>query len=274
MERPASTKSLIDMRGVAKRFRVRGGTSLFTAVENIDLSIEDGEFVAIVGPSGCGKSTLLNLVAGLDSASSGTVSVDGHAVEGKIEPGVGYLFQRDALLPWKTVQSNVELPLVFRKTPAETRKALVKKWLAHVGLSGFETYYPHQLSGGMRKRVSLAATFVYDPRILLMDEPFSALDVQTRNLMENELLELWQENRKTVIFVTHDLEEAIALADRVVVFTANPGTIKREFKIDLPRPRNVNEVRFDEKFRRLHAEIWEALREEVSRSYARQLSGQ
>jgi NitT/TauT family transport system ATP-binding protein len=272
MPRAVTQSPLIEMKDVAKRYRVTGGAS-FSAVENINLSINESEFVAIVGPSGCGKSTLLNLVAGLDTASTGNVSVGGREVGGKIEPDVGYLFQRDALLPWKTVYANVELPLVFRRVEAERRKALVKKWLARVGLAGFENYYPHQLSGGMRKRVSLAATFVYDPRILLMDEPFSALDVQTRNLMENELLDLWQENRKTVLFVTHDLEEAIALADRVVVFTANPGTIKREFKINLRRPRNVNEIRFDEEFRRLHEEIWEALREEVSRSYARQLSG-
>jgi NitT/TauT family transport system ATP-binding protein len=224
----------------------------------------------VVGPSGCGKSTLLNMIAGLDPATDGEATIGGRRLGNAVEPDVGYLFQKDALLPWKTVRANVELPLIFRKWPAERRDGLVADWIARVGLAGFETYYPYQLSGGMRKRVSLAATFVYSPRILLMDEPFSALDVQTRNLMENELLELWQEHRKTVLFVTHDLEEAISLADRVVVMTANPGMVKREFTIDLGRPRNVNEIRFDDRFRRMHEEIWDALREEVARSYAKQ----
>jgi NitT/TauT family transport system ATP-binding protein len=260
---------LIVLQQVAKRFPAPRGSEPFTAVRNIDLSVQEGEFVAVVGPSGCGKSTLLNMIAGLDSASEGRITVGGQAVLGDVRDDVGYLFQKDALLPWKTVQANVELPLVFRRMPGN-HASLARDWLFRVGLSGFERNFPHQLSGGMRKRVALAATFVYGPRILLMDEPFSALDVQTRNLMENELLELWRENRKTVLFVTHDLEEAISLADRVVVLTANPGEVKKEFRIDLGRPRNVNEIRFDERFRSLHEEIWEALREEVARSYALQ----
>jgi NitT/TauT family transport system ATP-binding protein len=260
---------LIVLEQVAKRFSGPKGSAPFTAVQDIGLTVDEGEFVAVVGPSGCGKSTLLNLIAGLDSASEGKISVAGQAVRGAVRDDVGYLFQKDALLPWKTVQANVELPLVFRRLPGDHAR-LARDWLARVGLSGFERNFPHQLSGGMRKRVALAATFVYGPRILLMDEPFSALDVQTRNLMENELLELWRENRKTVLFVTHDLEEAIALADRVVVMTANPGRVKKAFRIDLGRPRNVNEIRFEERFRSLHEEIWEALREEVSRSYALQ----
>ncbi len=260
------------LRGAAKRFRVTPDGKEFTAVENVDLDVADGEFVALVGPSGCGKSTLLNLIAGLDAASAGSVQVDGRPVNGKLQPQVGYLFQRDALLPWKTVQANVELPLIFRRLPVNHAR-IARDSLARVGLAGFERNFPHQLSGGMRKRVALAATFVYGPRILLMDEPFSALDVQTRNLMENELLELWQDHRKTVLFVTHDLEEAISLADRVVVLTANPGSVKCQFQIDLPRPRNVDEVRLEENFRLIHAEIWAALRGEVNRSYAQQLAG-
>ena len=268
--RPSPT---IELRGVTRQFRVAPDTPVFTAVADVDLAVADGEFVSLVGPSGCGKSTLLNLIAGLDTASAGTVTVSGHEVRGQLQRQVGYLFQRDALLPWKTVQANVELPLVFRGMPATQRAPLVAEWIARVGLAGFERHYPHQLSGGMRKRVSLAATFVYQPRILLMDEPFAALDVQTRNLMENELLELWQEHRKTVLFVTHDLEEAISLADRVVVLTANPGSVKCQFPVDLPRPRNVDEVRLQENFRLIHAEIWEALRSEVTRSYASQRAG-
>ena len=260
----------IELSSVAKRFPVKGKSDLFTAVEKVDLAIEEGEFVAVVGPSGCGKSTLLNMIAGLDPASEGAARIEGRTLGNTVERDVGYLFQKDALLPWKTVRANVELPLIFRKTPAGQRPALAAEWIARVGLAGFENYYPHQLSGGMRKRASLAATFVYSPRILLMDEPFSALDVQTRNLMENELLELWQEHRKTVLFVTHDLEEAIALADRVVVLTASPGMVKCEFAVGLGRPRNVNEIKFDSRFRQIHEQIWEALREEVVRSYAKQ----
>ncbi|HEX4369589.1 MAG TPA: ABC transporter ATP-binding protein [Rhodopila sp.] len=263
------TRPLIELEHIARRFPSQSGREPFTAVRDIDLAVDEGEFVAVVGPSGCGKSTLLNMISGLDAPTEGLVRIDGEQVRGSVRHDVGYLFQKDALLPWKTVQANVELPLVFRRLPGD-HAALARDWLARVGLSGFERNFPHQLSGGMRKRVALAATFVYGPRILLMDEPFSALDVQTRNLMENELLELWRQNRKTVLFVTHDLEEAIALADRVVVLTSNPGRVKKQFQIDLGRPRNVNEIRFEERFRALHEEIWEALREEVARSYAAQ----
>jgi NitT/TauT family transport system ATP-binding protein len=263
---------VVALHGVGRNFQIAGGPTL-TAVADVDLVLREGEFVSLVGPSGCGKSTMLNMIAGLDTASAGSVQVDGREVNGVLQRQVGYLFQRDALLPWKTVQANVELPLVFRGMKPAQRAPLVAEWIARVGLRGFEKHYPHQLSGGMRKRVSLAATFVYQPRILLMDEPFSALDVQTRNLMENELLDLWQEHRKSVLFVTHDLEEAISLADRVVVLTAHPGGVKCEFRVDLPRPRNVDEVRLDEKFRLIHAQIWDALRGEVSRSYARQRAG-
>lgn len=269
----AAGAPFILIREACKRFSAVGDREPFVALDSIDLHIRDGEFVALVGPSGCGKSTLLNLIAGLDLATSGEISIQGRPVTGELQPQVGYLFQRDALLPWKTVEGNVELPLRFRNVPQAERRQRVHEWLARVGLAGFERRYPHQLSGGMRKRAALAATFIYNPHILLMDEPFAALDVQTRNLMENELLELWQEHRKTVLFVTHDLEEAISLADRVVVLSANPARVKSVFEVPLARPRNVYEVRFEEAFRRLHEEIWESLRDEVSRSYAKQREG-
>ncbi len=260
----------IELQNVTKRFPQGNTDREFTAVRDVTVTIQTGEFVALVGPSGCGESTLLNLIAGLEAASFGSVKVEGGEVR-KVQTQIGYLFQNDALLPWKTVQENVMLPLIFRREPVVARQAKASEWIARVGLQGFEEYYPHQLSGGMRKRVALAATFVYNPHLLLMDEPFSALDVQTRNLMENELLELCREYTSTIVFVTHDLEEAIALSDRIVVMTASPGMMKSEFTVDLPRPRNVNEIRFDQRFARIHAKIWEELKEEVIRHYWHQL---
>ncbi|GAC1402729.1 MAG: ABC transporter ATP-binding protein [Candidatus Velthaea sp.] len=224
--------------------------------------------MALVGPSGCGKSTSLALIAGLDEPSAGSVRVRGRTVDG-ISDGVGFLFQRDALLPWKTVYENVTFPLTLRGIRGSEAKARVEDWIGRVHLRGFEQSYPHQLSGGMRKRVSLAQTLVYDPEILLMDEPFSALDVQTRNLMEDELLALWQGSGKTVIFVTHDLEEAIALADRVLVMTAGPARVKATYDVTLPRPREVHEVRMDPRFVQLYSAMWSDLRDEVLTSYER-----
>jgi NitT/TauT family transport system ATP-binding protein len=224
--------------------------------------------VALVGPSGCGKSTTLALVSGLDRSSSGSVSVRGTPVDG-ITPGLGFLFQRDALLPWKTVADNVALPLQLRGVKGDEARRRVDEWVGRVGLRGFEASFPYQLSGGMRKRVALAQTLVYDPEILLMDEPFSALDVQTRNLMEAELLELWQGSGKTVIFVTHDLEEAIALADEVIVMTAGPARVKARYEVTLPRPRDIEQVRFDPRFTELYSRMWNDLRDEVLKSYAR-----
>jgi NitT/TauT family transport system ATP-binding protein len=240
----------------------------YTALREVDLAIRPHRFVALVGPSGCGKSTTLALIAGLDVPSAGTVTVRGKPVAG-ISDGVGFLFQRDALLPWKTVRENVGLPLLLRGVRGPEAQERTADFIARVGLRGFEQRYPHELSGGMRKRVALAQTLVYDPEILLMDEPFSALDVQTRNLMEDELLALWQGSGKTVIFVTHDLEEAIALADEVVVMTAGPARIKANYDVDLPRPRNVQEVRFDRRFVDLYAAMWNDLRDEVLESYER-----
>jgi sulfonate transport system ATP-binding protein len=235
----------------------------FTAVRDVSFTVEAGRFVSLVGPSGCGKSTLLGMIAGLVSVSEGRITIGGRPVEGGVPPDIGYLFQRDTLLPWKTALQNVVLPLTIRGTPAADARARALEWMKRVGLSGFEAYYPHQLSGGMRKRVSLATTLIYGPTVLLMDEPFGALDVQTRNMMENELLDLWAETRNTVLFVTHDLEEAIALSDEVIVMTASPGRVKASYPIELARPRNVVEIRFREEFTRLYEQIWQDLRDEV-----------
>jgi NitT/TauT family transport system ATP-binding protein len=234
----------------------------------VDFDVDAERFVALVGPSGCGKSTTLSLVSGLDRASSGVVTVRGKPVDG-ITGEIGFLFQRDALMPWKTVRDNVLLPLQLRGVPRKDALRRAAEWIARVGLRGFEASFPHQLSGGMRKRVSLAQTLVYDPEILLMDEPFSALDVQTRNLMEGELLDLWQGSRKTVMFVTHDLEEAIALSDEVIVMTAGPGRVKVRYDVPLPRPRDIEKIRFEPQFTELYSKMWNDLRDEVLESYAR-----
>ena len=241
----------------------------YVAVKGVNLAAAPGEFVAIVGPTGCGKSTLLNIVAGLKPPAEGRVEIFGQPLTG-LNREAGYLFQADSLFPWKNALENVALGPILRGLPAEEARERARTWLAKVGLKGFEDRYPHQLSGGMKKRVALAQVLILSPKILLMDEPFGALDVQTRQLMENELLALWQEDKKTVLFVTHDLEEAIALADRVVVFSAGPASrIVGDFKIELPRPRDVAEIRLTEGFLKIHREIWGLLRQEVMRAHAR-----
>ena len=213
-------------------------------------------------------------MAGLERPSAGAVRVGGQPVSG-ITRGTSFMFQTDALLPWKTVIANVAMGPLFRGVPRKTALTDAREWLRVVGLAGFENHHPHQLSGGMRKRVSLAAALINEPSILLMDEPFGALDVQTRAIMSNELLTLWDQTRPSVLFVTHDLEEAIALADRVVVMTAGPGTVKAVYDIDLPRPRGaVQEIRFDKRFLELHHEIWASLRDEVERAYIRTTTAQ
>jgi len=245
-----------------------GSGERYTAVKDASLAIAPGEFVSVVGPTGCGKSTLLNVAAGLLAPSSGRVLVDGMALSG-INGKAGYMFQAEALMPWRNAQSNVSAGLQFRGVAATQAASKARDWLARVGLQGFEDRYPHQLSGGMRKRVALAQTLILDPEILLMDEPFSALDIQTRQLMENELLDLWSANRKSVLFITHDLEEAIALSDRVVVLSAGPETHPLgEFVIDLPRPRDVAEIRLSQRFVKLHESIWHVLKGEVLKGYA------
>ncbi|MDQ1486391.1 MAG: sulfonate transport system ATP-binding protein [Actinomycetota bacterium] len=257
----------IELAGVSKRFATPKG-GVYTALRDLDLRVEPGEFCAVVGPTGCGKSTTLTLISGLEPASAGSVRVDGKPVTG-ISDGIGFMFQNDAVLPWKSVLDNVAAGPRFRGKPRNEVRLSARDWLRRVGLAGFEDRYPHQLSGGMRKRVALAQSLINEPRILLMDEPFGALDVQTRSIMANELLALWEMTRPAVVFVTHDLEEAISLADRVVVLTAGPGTVKATFQVDLPRPRVVQEIRFDQRFVELYQQIWEALRDEVQIAYAR-----
>jgi NitT/TauT family transport system ATP-binding protein len=265
---PQATLGGIEFAGVTKRFVSPTG-AVMTAIRDVTLAIEPGEFCAIVGPTGCGKSTTLTLAAGLDRPSAGTVRVSGKAVDG-ITRGASFVFQTDALLPWKPVLANVALGPTFRGVARRQAQAMARDWLKVVGLTGFENHYPHQLSGGMRKRVALAAALMNEPTMLLMDEPFSALDVQTRAIMSNELLSMWERTKPSVLFVTHDLEEAIALADKVAVMTAGPGTVKAIFEVDLPRPRGaVQEIRFHPRFLELYQQIWEALREEVSRAYSR-----
>lgn len=260
------SKPAVELINVSRRFLTPDGKSM-TAIRDFNMSIDRGEFVAIVGPTGCGKSTTLNLITGLAKPSSGEARLFGQPVDG-IDPRVGFVFQTDALFPWRSVIDNVIAGPMFRGMDRDTAYARARDWLARVNLSGHESKYPHQLSGGMRKRVALAQTFVNEPQVLLMDEPFSALDVQTRVLMHDELLRLWSEAKASVLFVTHDLEEAIALADKVYVLTSGPATVKSVYKIDIPRPRIASEIRYDKHFIELSQMIWNDLRDEVMRGAA------
>ncbi len=288
------------LRGVACTFAAKADASQrYTAVRDVNLHIGAGEFVAVVGPTGCGKSTLLNVAAGLLAPSAGTVSVFGEPLTG-INRRAGYMFQAESLMPWRTAAQNVMAGLEFRGVTHAQAQVQADDWLKRVGLGGFGDRYPHQLSGGMRKRVSLAQTLVLDPDIILMDEPFSALDIQTRQLMENEVLALWAghadtrraapstlaassggwcaatggpQSRKAVLFITHDLDEAIAMSDRVVCLSAGPAARPiGEFRVDLPRPRDVAEVRTTPRFIELHQAIWSVLRDEVLKGYQQQLA--
>jgi len=261
----------LELLDITCTFAAPAGGAAYTAVAGATLRVAEGEFVSVVGPTGCGKSTLLNVAAGLLAPSAGQVRVFGEALQG-LNRRAGYMFQADALLPWRSALDNVMLGLQYRGLPDGQARAQAQQWLARVGLAGFGDRYPHQLSGGMRKRTALAQTLALDPDIILMDEPFSALDIQTRQLMENEVLELWSDRRKAVLFITHDLDEAIAMSDRVVVLSAGPATRPiGEFVIDLPRPRNVAEVRHAARFVELHTRIWDVLREEVLKGYRQQL---
>ncbi|MEO5670586.1 MAG: ABC transporter ATP-binding protein [Ramlibacter sp.] len=243
----------------------------YTAVAQTTLHVRAGEFVSVVGPTGCGKSTLLNIAAGLLEPSAGEVKVFGEPLRG-INRRAGYMFQTEALMPWRSALDNVMVGLEYRGVSDGEARAQANAWLERVGLAGFGDRYPHQLSGGMRKRTALAQTLALDPDIILMDEPFSALDIQTRQLMENEVLAIWAARKKAVLFITHDLDEAIAMSDRVVVLSAGPATHPiGEFDIDLPRPRDVAEVRTQPRFVDLHRQIWEVLRDEVLKGYAQQL---
>jgi len=243
------------------------GSRTYTAVSRTTLVVGTGEFVSVVGPTGCGKSTLLNVAAGLLAPSGGRVTVFGAPLAG-INRQAGYLFQADALMPWLDALDNDAIGLIYCGTSKPEAHERAREWLGRVGLAAHGHRYPHQLSGGMKKRVALAQTLIMNPQILLMDEPFSALDIQTRQLMENELLELWSADRKSVVFITHDLEEAIALSDRVVVLSAGPATHPiGEYAIDLPRPRDVAEIRLTARFVELHREIWARMKDEVMKGY-------
>jgi NitT/TauT family transport system ATP-binding protein len=295
---PSSAAPALELQGVSCTFtNADDPAQRYTAVAGVSLSVGAGEFVSVVGPTGCGKSTLLNVGAGLLQPSTGSVKVFGEPLVG-INRRAGYMFQTESLMPWRTALGNVMAGLEFRGqlAPAEAR-ALAEDWLRRVGLGGFGDRYPHQLSGGMRKRTSLAQTLAVDPDIILMDEPFSALDIQTRQLMENEVLELWatggrraapspqsaplggsraaawgEQKKRAVLFITHDLDEAIAMSDRVVVLSAGPAARPiGEFKVDLARPRDVAEVRSSPRFIELHQAIWAVLRDEVLKGYAQQL---
>jgi NitT/TauT family transport system ATP-binding protein len=257
----------IGLADVTIAFRLGGG-STYTAVEQASLSVADGEFVAIVGPTGCGKSTLLNVAAGLLAPSAGTAEIFGARLN-DLNRQAGYLFQADSLFPWKTAIQNVAIGLEVVGVPQAQARGRALEWLKRVGLAGFADRYPHTLSGGQRKRVGLAQVLIRDPKILLMDEPFGPLDAQTRQIMGNLLLELWNADRKAVLFVTHDLEEAIALSDRVVIMSAGPAArIIGDWRVPLSRPRDTSEVTLERAFHDLHREIWSVLKEEVLKGYA------
>ena len=263
-----STKSAaVTLADVTIAFRLADGGT-YEAVEQATLNVADGEFVAIVGPTGCGKSTLLNVTAGLFPPSAGRVEIFGASLAG-LNRQSGYLFQSEALFPWKTALENVAIGLETAGTPQAEARQRAQDWLQRVGLANFGPRYPHMLSGGQRKRVGLAQVLIRDPKILLMDEPFGPLDAQTRQIMGNLLLELWSADRKAVLFVTHDLEEAIALSDRVVIMSAGPAArIIGDWRVTLPRPRDIAEVKLDPAFHELHRDIWQTLKAEVLKGYA------
>jgi NitT/TauT family transport system ATP-binding protein len=256
----------VRLDGVTIEFGV-SGKELFRAVAGASVAVGPREFVAVIGPTGCGKSTLLNAAAGLLAPASGSVEIFGQPLSG-INHKAGYLFQQDALMPWKTALDNVAIGLEVAGTERHEAKERARSWLARVGLASFGGRYPHMLSGGQRKRVALAQVLIRDPGIILMDEPFGPLDAQTRLIMGDLLLKLWSNDRKAVMFVTHDLEEAIALADRVVVMSAGPSArIIGDFPVTLPRPRDISEIRVEPAFQELHREIWHMLKGEVLKAY-------
>jgi NitT/TauT family transport system ATP-binding protein len=256
---------MISIRRVGHVFRTKGRR--VQALLETDLQVDDREFLTIVGPSGCGKSTLMNLIVGLFPASSGEILYRGKRHAG-VNRAIGYVTQADNLYPWRTLRKNIEFPLELRGVPARQRRERSEHLIHRVGLAGFEDSYPHELSGGMRQRANIIRTLAYEPEVILMDEPFGPLDAQTRLILQNQLLELWQEERKTIIFITHDLSEAVALADRVVVMSARPGRIKTIAPVPIPRPRDLFEIHTDERFRETYRTLWASLEEEVKKGAA------
>ena len=252
---------LLSIEGVSKDFNVRGKQVL--ALDTLSLALEEGEFVTVVGPSGCGKSTLLNLVVGLLAPSAGQILFRGQAVAG-INPEIGYVTQKDNLLPWRTLIDNVELALEIRGIEKSARRRRAGELIERVGLTGFEEHYPHELSGGMRQRANIIRTLIYDPELILMDEPFGPLDAQTRIVLQEQLLKLWLASKKTILFITHDLVEAITLADRVIVMTSRPGRVKHVASVPIPRPRDVYQIHTSREFRDVYDTLWRELRPEVN----------
>lgn len=244
-------KVKLTLKNVSKGYVV--GNSVFSAVNNVSLDVYDNEFLVLLGPGRCGKTVLLNMIAGLEEPSFGDIMVEGDRINGKSDPRVGMVFQELALMPWKTVMQNVELGLKIRGVPKKERREVAQKYIDLVGLRGFEKSYPAQLSGGMKQRVGIARAYTSNPQILLMDEPFGQLDAQTRYAMQEEIQRVWQTEKRTVIFVTNNIEEAVYLGDRIVLFTNCPAHVKAEYSIDLPRPRDT----VDPEFLRLRREISE-----------------
>ena len=264
----SSAHDAVRLDAVYKAFvsagRRRTGEALL-ALEDVTFAARPGEFISLVGPSGCGKSTVLNLLAGLLRPSAGQVIYQGRPVEG-VNTEVGYITQDDNLLPWRTVRRNVEFGLELRGVPKGDRQARAGEFIDLVGLGGFEDHYPHELSGGMRKRASIVRTLAYDSSVVLMDEPFGPLDAQTRLILQDELLKLWDRQRPAVLFVTHDLVEAITLSDRILTFTGRPGTIKRDYEVRLPRPRDVFHIHDLPQFKELYDALWDDIRVEIART--------
>lgn len=254
-----STTPIIEIEGLSKVFHLEGKAT--TALKDVTLKARRGEFVAVVGPSGCGKSSILNLVAGLAFPSAGRIRYDGGAIDGP-NTNVGYMTQRDTLLPWQNVESNIALPLRLRGVGVAEIRSRVAEWIQLVGLAGFAQHYPAQLSGGMRRRVTMARTLIYEPETLLMDEPFGALDAQLRLILQGELLRIWERTRQTIVFVTHDLEEAIGLADTVVVMSARPGRARLSQPIPFGRPRDIIQLRRTQEFGNLFEQLWRTLEQE------------
>lgn len=255
--------ALLSIENVRKEYQVRGKKVL--ALDSVDLTIAEGEFVTVVGPSGCGKSTLLNLIVGLMRSSMGRIVFRGAPIEG-ITTKIGYVTQKDNLLPWRTLIENVEIALEIRAIEKSARRTQAQNLIDQVGLTGFEDHYPHELSGGMRQRANIIRTLIYDPELILMDEPFGPLDAQTRIVLQDQLLKLWYASKKTIVFITHDLIEAITLADRVVLMSARPGRIKSIEEIAIPRPRDVFKIHEDAQFRSAYERLWQQLRPEVTLS--------